>query len=1049
MTNGTKTDSLLEKILSTTNTAIFWKDAQRRFVGANKAFLDYYGFSSVNDIIGKTDEEMGWHPDPDPYKNDEIRVLQGEATNRVPGRCMCKGEVRDILASKSPIYENGNIVGLVGTFEDVTEEHSQRAEAERLRLILNNVPAGIAVYRKDENDFQCIAVNKYLVSMLSVDEKKMTGRSFLDWDDVIHSDDSEQLYTKRKKFLSDHGTLDETYRLLVHNPDRYSWCHIISYYVRQNDGREYIYMNITNVDEVKNAEKRADIERQIYENTTNAAGIIVWRYEVKEHRVVMMKNKASIDSNTHHHLSQIIDGVPNSLLCHLSDKSKNDFLELYDHAQRGIKDSKKICFIDAAGIPTYEQISFTTFDYADDGSVSISYGMSQNVSKAEKQNELYQHEREQLYEISRPDVIAKGHHDLTENKVLTYFANTEKALIIPKSFTYDDAYKKMIAMPVSEDDRQKLAAMLDRRHLITLFRTGDENCSFEYRRMNEDKSYSLVETEVNMFSVNDHVECFIFTYDLTKKEIDRGIINRLSELGYEYLALINIQTKRLAYYTAKNGLVESPSDKPLYYHDACVNLIKTEGDVNRLDELQSQLGLDHVIDELQTKSVYEYLYDFRGKDGAYRRKRLQFCYLNDDRKVVFLAQSDLSAQYQHDVEQMHELQNAALTTEKANESKSMFLSNISHDMRTPLNGIIGFTDFALKTEDLEKKQDYLNKIKLSSSLLLSLINETLELSRIESGKVVLSPEVVNSSELLESIVVGIRVNAEKQGIDFSSAFGSDFPENILIDKLRTQEICLNLLSNAVKFTPRGGSVRFIVSQLEKPVDGCNVRIIVEDTGIGISADFLPKIFEPFTQENAPEVKNVLGTGLGLSIVKKYVQMMHGTVEVESKKGKGTKFTVMLPVESASEAVVAAPSAVVSDETLKGKKVLLVEDNYLNREIAVTILSEKGISVTEAEDGQKGFDAFSTSSPGTFDVILMDLRMPVMNGYESTAAIRSLNRKDAKKIPIIAMTADAYDEDVQHCKDAGMNGHITKPINAQQLFAELEKLCGEKNEAEKA
>ena len=378
----------------------------------------------------------------------------------------------------------------------------------------------------------------------------------------------------------------------------------------------------------------------------------------------------------------------------------------------------------------------------------------------------------------------------------------------------------------------------------------------------------------------------------------------------------------------------------------------------------------------------------------------------------------------------------------ATAAKSEFLSNISHDMRTPLNGIIGYTDLALKSPEPEKRTDYLNKIRISGRFLLSLINDTLDISKIESGKFVLYPEPVECGELLQSIVVPVRQSAEAKGVrvvvDTSAMKGG----YILADRLSLQKVILNLLSNAVKFTPEGGTVWLTVADLDPPENGCNARITVRDTGIGIGETFLPKLFEPFTQERAPESGEAMGTGLGLSIVKRIVTLMGGRVSASSEKGAGSRFDVLLPIRRLEDYVPAQTDGVRRGDALSGCRALLCEDNAMNREIAVALLRELGMETVCAENGRKGVELFADAPAGAFDVVLMDLRMPEMDGYAAAAAIRALDRPDAG-VPIIAMSADAYEDDIRRCREAGMNGHVAKPVDPNALRTELEKFCGKR------
>lgn len=367
------------------------------------------------------------------------------------------------------------------------------------------------------------------------------------------------------------------------------------------------------------------------------------------------------------------------------------------------------------------------------------------------------------------------------------------------------------------------------------------------------------------------------------------------------------------------------------------------------------------------------------------------------------------------------------------EEKNAFFANISHDMRTPLNAVSGFIRMARKPGISEaERNECLDKAEQSGTLLLNLIDDTLTMSKAGSGKLKLNIRPVNNIELLNSIAVPIREIAEKKKISFSYDCANLRERIILADELNVQKVFLNLLSNAVKYTPEGGKVSF-KAYLDSE-NGDSV-FIVSDNGIGISKNFLPHVFEPFLQEKRHGYEAV-GTGLGLSIVKALVRLMDGSVEIKSQENQGTVFTVRIHFDEAKQKVDASKNLLSASE-LNGKTLLLCEDNALNREIAVALLNEKGMKAVSEENGEDGLKEFADSVPGTYDAILMDVRMPVMDGVEAARQIRLLDREDAKTIPIIAMTADAFDDDVQKCLDAGMNGHVAKPIDPQKLFQTLQ------------
>lgn len=382
-----------------------------------------------------------------------------------------------------------------------------------------------------------------------------------------------------------------------------------------------------------------------------------------------------------------------------------------------------------------------------------------------------------------------------------------------------------------------------------------------------------------------------------------------------------------------------------------------------------------------------------------------------------------------------------LQLKEAANAKAAFLSTISHDMRTPLNGIIGYTGLALDTKDPEQMRDYLGKIKISGNFLLDLINDTLDISKIENGKYQLNLEPVSMHQLLSSIIVPIREVAAQKGVHFTAETECAYTGYILADPLNVQKIILNLLSNAIKFTKAGGEVVLRVEDIDPPEKGCNYRITVQDTGVGIGRDFLDKLFEPFSQERSPETSRQIGTGLGLSIVKKITEQMGGSIRVQSEKGKGSSFIVTLPAEHIADPNVQKKEAEDYAFMLSGKRILLCEDNEMNTEIAVHLLEAEGIKVTTAKNGSEGVKLFAASPSYGFDLILMDLRMPVLDGFEAAEKIRAMDRPDAATVPIIAMTADAYEDNTIRCRKAGINGHIAKPVDPQNMFREIRKFCG--------
>ncbi|MGM9561296.1 MAG: hybrid sensor histidine kinase/response regulator [Phascolarctobacterium sp.] len=388
-------------------------------------------------------------------------------------------------------------------------------------------------------------------------------------------------------------------------------------------------------------------------------------------------------------------------------------------------------------------------------------------------------------------------------------------------------------------------------------------------------------------------------------------------------------------------------------------------------------------------------------------------------------------------------EDALHVAESANKAKSTFLSNMSHDIRTPMNAIIGFTTLALSSiTEQEKVKDYLGKILSSSNHLLSLINDILDMSRIESGKVVLEEQETNLAVLADELEHLLSEQAKAQGLELKVDYSKLRDRDVFCDKTRLNQVLLNLLSNAVKFTPAGGHVSFTLTQLEQLSPGKGVyEIRVKDDGIGMTAEFAKRVFEPFERERTSTVSKIQGTGLGMAIAKNIIDMMGGTIDLHTKKGEGTEFVLRLelvlqaqpkPVEAKQQELL--PEA--SSEYFAGKRLLLVEDNELNREIACMILCKYGFELETAENGQEAVEMVAAAAPGYYDLVLMDIQMPIMDGHEATRRIRALENPELAKVPIVAMTANAFDEDRRAAKDCGMNGFISKPINMQEVIQAL-------------
>ena len=387
-----------------------------------------------------------------------------------------------------------------------------------------------------------------------------------------------------------------------------------------------------------------------------------------------------------------------------------------------------------------------------------------------------------------------------------------------------------------------------------------------------------------------------------------------------------------------------------------------------------------------------------------------------------------------------ELLIAAKKAEAANEAKTEFLQRMSHDIRTPINGIRGMVNMADHyADDMEKQTEYRTKVKEASNLLLELVNDVLDMSKLESGEVVLEESPFNLSKIFEEVLVVIEQIAAEQNIRIVWEKKEIKHRDLIGSPRYVKRVMMNILSNAVKYNRENGQIHISCREIpsEQP-ETTTMEFVCRDTGIGMTEEFQKYVFEPFAQEHTGSRTKFTGTGLGMPITKKLVEKMGGTITFESEKGVGTTFVIQVPFKIDMDADKREEQTDVSENSIKGLHILLAEDNELNMEIAEFVLQNEGADVTKAWNGQEAVELFRNSKPGEFNVILMDIMMPVVNGYEATKMIRSLDREDAKKIPIIAMTANAFTEDRIRAKKAGMDEHIAKPVDVELLIKVIHK-----------
>lgn len=531
---------------------------------------------------------------------------------------------------------------------------------------------------------------------------------------------------------------------------------------------------------------------------------------------------------------------------------------------------------------------------------------------------------------------------------------------------------------------------------------------------------------------------FFSNWDVTRERNLNQMMELVIQFDYDYVKYISSRTGYFEVIVAEENVYLFPDRQGRDYDDEIRRYLTQIAVTDQLEEDIRAMQLPAILAHLEKEQLYMYEIDIREPDGSVRRKMFRYAYMNREMGTIIKSCTDIEDIVNEEKKKQEQLELALEAAERANGAKSEFLAHMSHDIRTPMNAIIGVTAIAKEECKDETILEYLDKIDGASKFLLGLINDILDISKIESGNLKLKPQVFHREDFDHAIDTTIRPLMKKKNLEFRYNMNCGV-DCIYVDIVRFKQIFFNILSNAAKFTPEGGIVDFAAEHLRSGKDEQWVRFFIRDTGIGMSEEFVKHAFEPFEQEQNREIaQQWQGTGLGLPIVKKLVTLMEGEISINSEIGKGTEVVIDLPLTLAEKDMLderwGKEQAV---DGLKSKRVLVVEDNEINTFVARRILESRGICVEHAENGREAVEAFARSEKGHFDLILMDVRMPVMNGLDATREIRKMSRPDALQIPIIAMSANAYDEDMQMSIAAGMNAHLAKPIEPVLLLKTIE------------
>lgn len=933
---------------------------------------------------------------------------------------------------------------------DITEETKVRLEKERLEMYFRNIietlPGGVSVIRVDQDDKSALEyVSNGFATMTHMSIEEIYH---LYGDDIcrgVHPDDVPEVQNRLAQYLKQNEGHCELIGRMKLGDGGYLWVKNTLTMLKSNDGIRRMYCVYT---DVSNSVAEKEQLRRQYEDliiahyrTPGPNELILGHCNITQNRIIeiwdstnsdLLKNFGDVREDFFTRLSGLV----------VDPKEQQAFLGTYLNAPALAafrrKDTEQIlrCFVK---LPQEEKGRYVKFkvnmvEAPDSGDITGILTVTDITNQT-----IYDRIWHGL-SITNHDFVIDL--DLDRDSY-TLLACKKGAYCVPDSIgTHSGRVEYMAGHSVVPRDIELYSKALDPQEIR--------------RRLSEDDSYTFT------FSITDEVG-EIRTENMTVSAIDlrlgrvclvrtditeslreqQGLLNMLS-YTFELMGFLHVNSESFTMYTRRIVLENLSPYVVENYNDKVEDFTGQFGSPEDREKVCEQFRMDNMLLRLSEKpSGYDFVFPYCSETGL-RYKQVIVLWGDKNHSTICMVRADVTDMLAAERQAKRELQEALELAEEANRAKSDFLSAMSHDIRTPMNAIIGMTTLAeAHADDSARVADCLKKISISGRHLLSLINDILDMSKIEHSKIALNRMKICLNEQVGQLNAIIAPQAEEAGLDYSTEMKEIEHEYFYGDSLRFNQILINLLSNAVKFTPKGGRVHFIIEEVpsEKGGGWVRYRATVVDSGIGMSEDFRAHIFEPFARN--PATSQIEGTGLGLSVTKGLVDQMGGTISFSSSVGRGSTFRVELEFETVRDAETAETMGLENDlssagdeSVFKGRRFLIAEDNVINAEIISELLGMYGAETVVMPDGEQAVNEFRTSAPFTYDAVLMDIQMPKLNGYDAAREIRGTDRGDAKEIPIIAMTANAFAEDIQLAMEAGMNAHVAKPIDVGVMRAAI-------------
>lgn len=1165
---------VLNAIMKYSNDLVFAKDKNYKYICCSPAFVKFTRQQSESDVIGRDDYDFWTKEEADHFRADDERLYNlGEPLIDYIEPIPSDDGIQHYCSTSKYILHDthGNVIGMYGIGRDVTLELTS---FEQLKLLTDSIPGGLASYVATPNEVRIRYFNDGFCRMFGYTREEYERISGTSVTSITFEEDIPVITAAMKNAMRYDTPVDCTYR--VHIKDGgFKWVNLKANIALRIGDECNFNAVIFDVTEQKLAEQTAQIHEAEMRLAMSRLGKVLCEYDSSAHTLTIPE----AFSRQFGLPSEIAD-VPNSIIESgaIDEETLPAYRAMYDAILRGDETGSaeyRDCRID--GSLRWERAEFSTIFDAQRKPIKTIIAIEDTT----EQHIKYELER-QRPTLGEENLLVHALFNLTTGETLDYaYADgTQVPQEERTAFTYGG--DSLDTLLIDERERELYRELNDPKKLLERYENGETELSIDYRRQLTSKQIIWARNILRMVRKpgGSDILLFEYCYNIEQEKLRELMYGALVNSSYDYIARVNGKNRSFIAVTSDKVEYPLPPQSADDIDEFVKNVASEYIHPDDREMVIENACLEGIKRNLAKRDRYQFTCRMLLPDGSIRVKKLTEYYLERSMDILVVTREDVTQIVLEESKKNAQLARALEAANQASSAKTQFLSRMSHELRTPMNAIIGLAELSSgDLHDPKLMSDNITKIGMSARYLLSIINDILEMSRIESGKMSLTVTRFDFEQFLSGLSAIVYAQAAAKGVDYDVIFRSTLETEYIADPVKLQEILVNLLGNAVKFTPSGGHITLSVEQLRRDENTATLRFEVSDTGIGIDSDFIAKLFEPFSQEQQNLTSSSTGTGLGLAITKSLVEMMGGHIGVTSVKNQGSRFTADIQVEifrgarplcslnthqrldglriltvddnrevgegvcivlaalgihahsaqslenalelaletyannngydvvivgagsfgsgaietvrklrealgpdvkliySAydrregelqakqegadcfiekplapsvlSEAIrklfgvtgdeIAGISVQTQTAELRGRRLLLAEDNDLNVEIAKRLLERSGAQVTVTRNGLEAVHAFSDSQPGDFDAILMDIRMPVMDGLSASRSIRALKRPDAASVPIVAMTANAFDEDVELSLANGINAHLAKPIEPQLMFRTLKEL----------